>query len=410
MSFGPLAFPDLTAPLCLTCARSLKWRGAFSATEYSAIRVAICTAYSDYTWQQMLEKLTRPGQFLVLGKPFESTAVRQIAMALTEKWNLARAAERSRDELELMVKDRTRELEAANARLEVQMNERIELERRLQHAQKLEALGRLVAGVAHEINNPLSYVLASLGHLDEELRRMKNGDADAARELCEAVSEARAGGKRIQQIVQDLTTFSRPDKSGLENVMVEDVVRFALRMAGPSFPTETRIDEQFQPVPVVRANPGLLSQVFVNLLANAAQAIGGGRAGENEIRVTGRVEDGRVIVEVADTGCGIAPDDLKRVFDPFFTTKPAGTGTGLGLSVCNSIVAAVGGSIEVHVRVDDIVYSVLSIAEGATLSNVVSGFGKAPLRQGSKLGVDIVSVPQSSGQLPGRDLTVTIRL
>jgi signal transduction histidine kinase len=320
------------------------------------LEIAICTAYSDYTWQQMLEKLTRPGQFLVLGKPFESTAVRQIAMALTEKWNLARGAERSRDELDLLVKERTRELEEANTRLAAQMNERVELERRLQHAQKLEALGRLVAGVAHEINNPLSYVLASLGHLDEQLAEAQEaqparGRADFARELRELVEEARAGGKRIQQIVQDLTTFSRPDRSGVESVVLEDVVRFALRMAGPSFPPETKVDEAFHKIPVVRANSGLLSQVFVNLLANAGRALGNVGPERRHIHVAiDPAGAGGVQVTVRDEGVGIAEGLLANIFDPFFTTQPQGEGTGLGLYICQGIVQRMGGEIRIESR------------------------------------------------------------
>jgi signal transduction histidine kinase len=338
------------------------------------LEIAICTAYSDYTWQQMLEKLTRPGQFLVLGKPFESTAVRQIAMALTEKWNLARAAERSRDELEGLVKERTRELEAANARLQVQMNERIELERRLQHAQKLEALGRLVAGVAHEINNPLSYVLASLGHLDDELtdteKRPAGAPADFARELREVVGEARAGGKRIQQIVQDLTTFSRPDRSGVESVLLEDVVRFALRMAGPSFPPETRVEEAFEKVPLVRTNSGLLSQVFVNLLANAGRALGTVDVERRSIRVAIEAAGaGSVMVTVRDQGVGIPESLLTNIFDPFFTTQPQGEGTGLGLYICQGIVQRMGGEIRIESRegVGTVARVVLPLAPPARL-------------------------------------------
>jgi signal transduction histidine kinase len=272
-------------------------------------------------------------------------------MALTEKWNLARAAERSRDELDRLVKERTRELELANGRLEAQMNERVELERRLQHAQKLEALGRLVAGVAHEVNNPLSYVLASLGHLEEELSRLEAGEAEAARELHEAVAEAKAGGKRIQQIVQDLTTFSRPDKSGVETIVLEDVIRFALRMAGPSFPPETRIEEQFREVPVVRANPGLLSQVFVNLLANAGRALAGVAADRRVLRVGLEAGGaGTVLVTVRDQGVGIPEPLLGSIFDPFFTTQPQGEGTGLGLYICQGIVQRMGGEIRIESR------------------------------------------------------------
>jgi two-component system, NtrC family, sensor kinase len=339
------------------------------------LEIAICTAYSDYTWQQMLEKLTRPGQFLVLGKPFESTAVRQIAMALTEKWNLARAAERSRAELDGLVSERTRELEAANARLQVQMNERVELERRLQHAQKLEALGRLVAGVAHEINNPLSYVLASLGHLDEQLNdvqaRPVGAPVETAGELREVVAEARAGGRRIQQIVQDLTTFSRPDRSGVESVVLEDVLRFALRMAGPSFPPETRVEEAFLAVPVVRANPGLLSQVFVNLLANAGRALSNVEVERRAIQVG--IEPagaGQVQVTVRDQGVGIAESLLTSIFDPFFTTQPQGEGTGLGLYICQGIVQRMGGEIRIESRegVGTVAKVVLPLAPPARLT------------------------------------------
>jgi signal transduction histidine kinase len=205
--------------------------------------------------------------------------------------------------------------------------------------------------VAHEINNPLSYVLASLGHLEEELARLGARAGEAAQELRDVVGEARAGGKRIQQIVQDLTTFSRPDKSGVENVALEDVLRFALRMAGPSFPSETRVEERFQPVPVVRANPGLLSQVFVNLLANAGRALGGVPADRRVLEVgIEPVAAGNVQVTVRDQGVGIPELLLTSIFDPFFTTQPQGEGTGLGLYICQGIVQRMGGEIRIESR------------------------------------------------------------
>jgi two-component system NtrC family sensor kinase len=315
------------------------------------LEIALCTAYSDYTWQQMLERLTRPGQFLVLGKPFESTSVRQAALALTEKWNLARAAERSRDELDALVEERTRELEVANARLRTQMEERLELERRLQHAQKLEALGRLVAGVAHEINGPLCYVLANLDHMDGELGALEERWGPSARDLREANSDVIAGAKRIQQIVQDLTSFGRRDHHGIEDVRLEEVLRFALRMARPFFPAETRIDQEYRPVPTVRANAGLLSQVFVNLLANAGRALGGVPAARRAIQV--RIEPeagGGVRVTVRDQGVGIPEPALGSIFDPFFTTQAHGEGTGLGLYICHGIVQRLGGEIRIESR------------------------------------------------------------
>jgi two-component system, NtrC family, sensor kinase len=314
------------------------------------LEIAICTAYSDYTWQQMLEKLTRPGQFLVLGKPFESTAARQTALALTEKWNLARAAERSRDELDGLVRERTGELEAANAKLKTQMDERLELERRLQHAHKLEALGRLVAGVAHEINNPLSYMLANLGHMEEELAALEARWGDGAATLREMTADSRAGARRIQQIVRDLTSYGRPDHAGSEEVALEEVLRFAVRMASPLFPEETSVEEEFRPIPMVHANTGLLSQVFVNLLANSARALGAVPIARRMIRVGIEPLDGAVEVTVRDRGVGIPESILENIFDPFFTTQPLGEGTGLGLYICHGIVQRMGGEIRIESR------------------------------------------------------------
>ncbi len=314
------------------------------------LELALCTAYSDYTWQQMLERLTRPGQFLVLGKPFESTGVRQAALALTEKWNLARLAERSRDELEGLVHDRTRALEEANARLRAQMDERLELERRLQHAQKLEALGRLVAGVAHEINNPLSYVLSNLTQMDRELQVLEGRWGEAARNLREVITEVGAGGKRIQQIVRDLTSFSRRDH-GVEEVRLEEVLKFALRMASPFFPADTQVEQDFHSTPPLRANAGLLSQVFLNLFANAARALAGVPSERRTIRIRLEpVPESRVRVTVRDHGVGIPESVLGNIFDPFFTTQPQGEGTGLGLYICNGIVQRMGGEIRIASR------------------------------------------------------------
>jgi signal transduction histidine kinase len=315
------------------------------------LEIVICTAYSDYTWHQMLERLSRPGQFLVLGKPFDSTAVRQMALALTEKWNLARAAERSRAELDALVQEKTRALSEANAQLQAEMEERLTLEKRLTHAQKLEALGRLVAGVAHEINNPLSFVLANLDHVAKELSALEVAWGARARELREVAEEANVGGKRIRQIVQDLTSFSRPDHSAPETVVLEEVMQFALRMARPAFPAHVRVRTAFADVPPLRASSGELSQVFLNLLVNAGHAVQGVPAERQQIAVEIAPGAARwVRVAVRDTGVGIPEALLASVFDPFFTTQPQGEGTGLGLSICHGIVQRLGGEIRIESR------------------------------------------------------------
>jgi two-component system, NtrC family, sensor kinase len=315
------------------------------------LEIVICTAYSDYSWRQMLERLSRPGQFLVLGKPFDSTAVRQMALALTEKWTLAREAERTREDLDALVREKTRALSAANARLGLEMEERITLEKKLMHAQKLEALGRLVAGVAHEINNPLSFVLANLDHVAKELAATEVEWGPLARELREAAQEAHVGGKRIRQIVQDLTSFSRPDRPAPELVVLEEVMQFALRMARPAFPARVRVRTSFAAVPPLRASAGELSQVFLNLLVNAGHAVQGLPEERQQIAVEIAPDGaGRVRVAVRDTGVGIPEALLASVFDPFFTTQPQGEGTGLGLSICHGIVERLGGQIRIESR------------------------------------------------------------
>jgi signal transduction histidine kinase len=314
------------------------------------LEIVICTAYSDYTWQEMLARLSRAGQFLVLGKPFDSTAVRQMALALTEKWALARAAERKRAELDALVEERTRSLREANDRLGVEMGERLAVERKLLHAQKLEALGRLVAGVAHELQGPLSLVLANLDHVAQELAALEASLGERVRELRFVAEEAHVGGRRIHHLVEDLTSVRPPDRPAPEPVAVGEVLAFALRMAGPSLPPEARVQSEIAPVAPVRASPGELSQVFLNLLVNAGRAVRGLPAARQRITAELAPLGDRVRATVRDTGVGIPDAVLPRVFDPFFTTRDHGEGTGLGLSICHGIVQRLGGEIRIESR------------------------------------------------------------
>ena len=233
--------------------------------------------------------------------------------------------------------------------------EREKMTAQLMLADRMVSVGTLAAGVAHEINNPLAYLIASLDFLDRELKGMaQNLPPSSFAELGEAIAEAREGAGRVKHVVRDLKTFSRVDKERTSRIDVRPVIESSINIAFSEIKYRARLVREYGATPLVRADEGRLGQVFLNLLINAAQAMPEGRATENEIRVVTRADDsGRALVEVRDSGPGISPDVLDRIFEPFFTTKPIGVGTGLGLSICRSIVTAAGGEISVESKVNE---------------------------------------------------------
>lgn len=245
-------------------------------------------------------------------------------------------------------------------------------ERRALHAglllaDRMASLGTLAAGVAHEVNNPLAYVIANLGFAREALSGLASSremadvmsplagaggkNATLVATLRDAIDDARQGAERVRHIVRDLKTLSRVDDDTAP-VDVSAALGAALRVARREIERRARLATQIVQVPPVKANEGRLAQVFLNLIVNAAQAIPEGDPAGNEVGVaTGLDAMGRVFVEIRDTGSGIAPDVLGHIFDPFFTTKPAGIGTGLGLAICRRIVSEIGGEIRVETEV-----------------------------------------------------------
>jgi CheY-like chemotaxis protein/two-component sensor histidine kinase len=162
------------------------------------------------------------------------------------------------------------------------------------------------------------------------------------------LKEAQEAAERVRVIARDLNLFSRREQDTPGFVDVQRLLDSSLRMSRNELRHRARVVKHYEPVPPVYTNEARLGQVFVNLLVNAAQAIAEGRADDNEVRVSTRVDDhGNVVVDISDTGGGISPELLERVFDPFFTTKPLGQGTGLGLAICRRIVSEMGGSITV---------------------------------------------------------------
>ena len=208
-------------------------------------------------------------------------------------------------------------------------------------ADRLASVGTLAGGLAHEINNPLSYVMGNLTLIDEELAKL------GASELRQLVAEALGGSDRIRRVVRDLKTFARADDDVRGAIRVPRVLELALAVASNEIRHRARLVRDFDDVPPVIGNEARLGQVFVNLLVNAAQSIPEGDAEHHEIRVACRADGARVVVEVRDTGGGIDESIRARIFEPFFTTKPVGTGTGLGLAASHGIVTGMGGELTV---------------------------------------------------------------
>ncbi len=228
------------------------------------------------------------------------------------------------------------------------VTDRRTLEARLEQADRLAALGTMAAGVAHEINNPLAYLMLNLEWIT---RKMAEGAPDPANleGMMEMLKEARLGAERVATIVRELRSFSRADGETRRRVDLETVVKSAIRIAAHEVRHRARVQTSFMPLRPIWANEARVEQVALNLLINAAQAMPETRAAENEIRISVRPDtDERAVLEVSDNGQGIPSEILPRIFDPFFTTKAPGVGTGLGLSICHGIVTSLGGQITVH--------------------------------------------------------------
>ena len=230
------------------------------------------------------------------------------------------------------------------------VTERRRMEAQLLVTERMASVGTLAAGVAHEINNPLSYVLTNIDFVSSALTAVSsNDDAQRTRlrEVAQALAEAHKGAERVRDVVHNLKTFSRADDDRRTQIDVRVTLEQALSMAQNEIKHRARLVRSYRDVSPVEANDSRLGQVFLNLIVNAAQAIPVGAAERNTITIGTYGQGDRVVVEVKDTGPGIPAEILGRVFDPFFTTKAVGDGTGLGLSICHNIVTSLGGSIDV---------------------------------------------------------------
>lgn len=246
--------------------------------------------------------------------------------------------------------------QSAMAALARDITERKQIETQLIRAERLASVGTLAAGIAHEINNPLSYVIASQQLIAEMLKGMKSEPQNPPRvdELTELLAQAQEGAERVRVIVHDLKSVSQSDNGTHGAVDVHRALEGAIIMARNEILHRAKLEKDFRPVPLVKANEAKLGQVFLNLLVNAAQSLDVGRAAENCVAIkTWTDQSDNAVIEISDTGAGIPESVLDRIFDPFFTTKQIGAGTGLGLSVCYSIITSIDGRITVRSQVGE---------------------------------------------------------
>jgi two-component system cell cycle sensor histidine kinase/response regulator CckA len=237
------------------------------------------------------------------------------------------------------------------------IREEARLSQRLSRTERLASVGTLAAGIAHEVNNPLTYVIGNLYYALEQLERNRDPEPASSpealhKELGELLRDALDGAERVRRIVRDLKTFSRAtDDESEQRIDVNGTLTTAVNLVNNEIRHRARLALGMSEVGRVVGSEPKLVQAFVNLLMNAAQAIPEGRADSELIEVRTSL-DGltRVRVDFRDTGSGISPELLPRIFDPFFTTKPSAASTGIGLSVAHGIVQAMGGEITVESR------------------------------------------------------------
>ena len=257
-------------------------------------------------------------------------------------------------------------LEVLNARLKQAIEERKRVESQLVQNAKMASLGELVAGIAHELNNPLGFIYANMGNLKKFSRKLLDlleaYDAldlpEAAREeieerkkavnydylqtrITEMIERTSVGAERMKKIIQDLKSFSRLDASEYAEADLNEAIETTLGIMFHEYKNRIEIIKEFGTLPPIECYIAKLNQVFMNLLVNACHAI----TDKGEIRIKTGTENGSVKIEISDTGGGIPENVMDKIFDPFYTTKPVGKGTGLGLSISHGIIKQHHGEI-----------------------------------------------------------------
>jgi signal transduction histidine kinase len=285
-------------------------------------------------------------------------------------------------DLEARIAERTQELSTANQELH-QRHQEIQAayqdlartQEQLIHSEKMASLGLLVAGVAHELNNPISYVHSNLDFIEEYTERLagiieshENANPSNGQErhggdelkkvinfettlktLRELVASCKEGTERVKKIVLDLRMFSRTDDVGLVLADLHEGIESTLNLLAKQYKNRITVHRDYGNLPLVECYPSQINQVFMNVLQNAAQAI----QNQGDVWIKTVSDGGWARIVIRDNGIGIPEDHLSRIFDPFFTTKAVGTGTGLGLSISYGIIEKHGGKIRVESKIHE---------------------------------------------------------
>jgi len=262
-----------------------------------------------------------------------------------ERHRIEQDLRRARDELDQRVKERTAELTMANNELQKEIEERISAQSQLVQAAKMEVVGRLASGVAHEVRNPLAVILQGIEYLSSLVDGSNADVSSTIKSIGKAVD-------RADSIVNGLLDFSRISRLESKPADIPSIVESSLLLVKHQCDLHhVKLVKNFTAgLPQITVDRNKIEQVIVNLCMNALDAMPEGGTLQINVSCVTTSTGKAVCVEILDTGCGIKPENIDRIFDPFFTTKRSGIGTGLGLSIVKSIVEMHRGSLQVKNR------------------------------------------------------------
>jgi two-component system NtrC family sensor kinase len=261
----------------------------------------------------------------------------------------------------------SRKISEGRNELEQKLEELKNTQATLIHSAKMASLGQLVAGVAHELNNPIGFIYSNIAHLREYIEKLQKVWITAEKypdklekvkkevdynyimeDLPKLISSCEDGARRTRDIVLGLRNFSRLDEALLKRVDLKEGMQNTIKLLASELKNRITVHEEYGEVSQVKCYASQLNQVFMNIISNAAQAI----EKDGEIWIKTWQSGKFAYISIKDSGPGIPKDAMDKIFDPFFTTKPVGKGTGLGLSISYGIVQKHGGSIEVNGEVN----------------------------------------------------------